>query len=113
MACVNGVRLIQMQRHLASFGMRSDGGVSREALTATELQARQWLCTLFTGAQYQWVIDDAANLLVRRAGTCPELAPVMTGSHIDTQPVGGWLDGAYGVMAGLEVLQALDDAGFT
>lgn len=108
---VNGDRLMQMLRQLASFGMRSDGGVSREALTPIELEARQWLCSLFTGSQYQWVIDDAANLLVRRAGTCPELAPVMTGSHIDTQPVGGWLDGAYGVMAGLEVLHALDDAG--
>ena len=112
MACVNSERLINMQRQLASFGMRSDGGVSREALTPTEQQARQWLFSLFAGSQYQWVIDDAANLLVRRAGTCPELAPVMTGSHIDTQPVGGWLDGAYGVMAGLEVLHALDDAGF-
>lgn len=111
MAHVNGERLIQMQRQLASFGLRSDGGVSREALTSTELAARQWLCSLFTNPQYQWEIDDAANLLVRRAGTCPELAPVMTGSHLDTQPVGGWLDGAYGVMAGLEMLHALDDAG--
>lgn len=108
---INGDRLMQMLRQLASFGMRNDGGVSREALTPTELEARRWLCSLFTGSQYQWVIDDAANLLLRRAGTCPELAPVMTGSHIDTQPVGGWLDGAYGVMAGLEVLHALDDAG--
>ena len=111
MAHVQGERLIQRQRQLASFGLRSDGGVSREALTLTELEARQWLCSLFTGPPYQWVIDDAANLLLRRAGTCPELAPVMTGSHIDTQPIGGWLDGAYGVMAGLEVLLALDDAG--
>src|SRR5450830_616848 len=42
MACVNSERLINMQRQLASFGMRSDGGVSREALTPTEQQARQW-----------------------------------------------------------------------
>lgn len=111
MAHVNGERLIQMQRQLANFGLRSDGGVSREALTPTELKARQWLCSLFTGPHYQWVIDDAANLLLRRAGSCPELTPVMTGSHIDTQPIGGWLDGAYGVMAGLEVLHALDDTG--
>jgi N-carbamoyl-L-amino-acid hydrolase len=110
MAQVNGERLIQMQRQLASFGLRSDGGVSREALTPTELDARKWLCSLFISSQYKWMIDDAANLLVRRAGTCPELAPVMTGSHIDTQPVGGWLDGAYGVMAGLEAFHALDAA---
>ncbi|MFC5522580.1 M20 family metallo-hydrolase [Polaromonas jejuensis] len=111
MAHVQGERLIQMQRRLADFGGRSDGGVSREALSTTELAARQWLCGLCTGALYQWYIDDAANLIVRRHGTDPDLAPVMTGSHIDTQPIGGWLDGAYGVIAGLEVLHALDDAG--
>jgi N-carbamoyl-L-amino-acid hydrolase len=110
---VQGVRLIRMQRELATFGGRADGGVSREALTATELAARQWLCSLCTGPQYQWYVDDAANLIVRRQGSNPALAPVMTGSHIDTQPVGGWLDGAYGVVAGLEALHALDDAGVT
>lgn len=111
MAHIQGERLIELQRKLATFGGRSDGGVSREALTTIELAARQWLCGLFTGAQYQWFIDEAANLFVRRKGTDSDLAPVMTGSHIDTQLVGGWLDGAYGVIAGLEVLHALDDAG--
>ncbi|KRB70682.1 M20 family metallo-hydrolase [Noviherbaspirillum sp. Root189] len=111
MSHVQDDRLVQMQRALAGFGGRDDGGVSREALTAAELAARQWLCSQLTGVQYQWYIDDAANLIVRRQGSEPKLAPVMTGSHVDTQPVGGWLDGAYGVIAGIEVLHALDDAG--
>lgn len=110
---VNGPRFIADLRALSRFGGRPDGGVSREALTDTECQARQWLVQRLRGPQYQWHVDDAANLWVRRAGRDDTLAPVMTGSHIDTQPVGGWLDGAYGVMAGMEVLRALDDAGLS
>ncbi|WP_374522963.1 M20 family metallo-hydrolase [Hydrogenophaga sp.] len=113
MSAVNGPRFVADLRALSRFGGRDDGGVSREALTDTECQARQWLVQQLQGAQYQWRVDDAANLWVRRAGRDENLAPVMTGSHIDTQPVGGWLDGAYGVMAGLEVLRALDDAGLS
>ena len=113
MARVDAARLIRMLQTLASYGARDDGGVSREALSASELNARAWLCGLCTGPQYRWSLDDAANLVLRRQGAEQDLAPVMTGSHIDTQPVGGWLDGAYGVVAGLEVMLALDDAGIT
>lgn len=111
MACVDAERLIRLQRTLANFGGREDGGVAREALTAVELDARRWLAQQVQGPQYSWHIDEAANLFLRRAGTDNDLPPVMTGSHIDTQPVGGWLDGAYGVIAGLEVMLALDSAG--
>ncbi|MEC4722728.1 M20 family metallo-hydrolase [Noviherbaspirillum sp. CPCC 100848] len=100
-----------MQRELAGFGVAADGGVCREALTEIDLAARSWLCRLLPAASYEWMVDDAANLIVRRAGTVPGLAPVMTGSHMDTQPMGGWLDGAFGVIAGIEALMALDDAG--
>lgn len=113
LAAVNGPRFIADLRALSSFGGRPDGGVSREALTDVECAARQWLSASLNGARYEWRVDDAANLWVRRAGREDDLAPVMTGSHIDTQPVGGWLDGAYGVMAGLEALRALDDANLT
>lgn len=111
MACVDAVRLIAMQRALANFGGREDGGVAREALTAAERAARRWLIRQAKGPKYSWHVDAAANLFLRRAGTDERLPPVMTGSHIDTQPVGGWLDGAYGVVAGLEALLALDAAG--
>src|SRR5690606_32215762 len=108
---VNGARYLRMQRGLAGFGARTDGGVSREALTSVENEARRWLMELVHGAQYSWRVDAAGNLFLRRAGRANALPPVMTGSHIDTQPVGGWLDGAYGVIAGLETMLALDDAG--
>lgn len=111
MAHVNPGRLIAMQRRLAEFGARGGGAIAREALTATDLEARNWLAGHFTAEHYSWFVDDAANLFLRRAGDDESLAPVMTGSHIDTQPIGGWLDGAYGIIAGLEVMLALDDAG--
>ena len=110
MSYVRAERLISAQRALAKFGLREDGGVAREALTPVELDARRWLCSLFTDDRYSWHVDAAANLFLRRAGS-ENLDPVVTGSHIDTQPVGGWLDGAYGVIAGIEAVRALDDAG--
>jgi N-carbamoyl-L-amino-acid hydrolase len=56
-------------------------------------------------------MDAVGNLFVRRAGTDPRAAPVMTGSHMDSQPRGGRFDGIYGVLAGLEALEAIEEAG--
>ncbi|AKH20139.1 hypothetical protein AAY24_06955 [Sedimenticola thiotaurini] len=108
---VNPARFMDMLQRLATFGAVPGGGVAREALTISELEARRWLCSRFSAPHYRWYMDDAANLFLRRAGLADALTPVMTGSHIDTQPVGGWLDGAYGVVAGMELFLALDDAG--
>ncbi len=58
-------------------------------------------------------VDAAANLWLRREGTDPHAAPVVTGSHMDTQPNGGRFDGIYGVIAGLEALTALHQSGTT
>jgi N-carbamoyl-L-amino-acid hydrolase len=55
-------------------------------------------------------VDGIGNVFARRAGTDPGLPPVAMGSHLDSQPSGGKFDGAYGVMAGLEVLRTLEDA---
>lgn len=109
MQAVDGARMLRSLRQLAEFGKRSDGGVDRQALSDAERTARAWLVSLLSGPGYTWFVDDAANLIVRRAGRS-DGPPVMTGSHIDTQPCGGWLDGAFGVVAGVEVLRALDDA---
>src|SRR5439155_21877211 len=54
-------------------------------------------------------VDKIGNIFARRPGRNPSLPPVMTGSHLDTQPTGGKFDGAYGVMAGLEILRTLND----
>src|SRR5437773_8290236 len=56
-------------------------------------------------------IDKIGNGFMRRAGRNDALPPIMTGSHIDTQPTGGKFDGNYGVLAGLEVVRSLNDKG--
>ena len=56
-------------------------------------------------------VDAIGNIFARRAGSDDTLPPVMTGSHLDSQPSGGKFDGAYGVMAGLEVVRRLNDPG--
>ena len=96
---------------LAEFGARDDGGVCRHALSDEDIAARAWLIGQAQARGYSVSVDEAANLFIRRAGRDDALAPVLTGSHMDSQPAGGKFDGAYGVLAGLEVLRALDDAG--
>jgi N-carbamoyl-L-amino-acid hydrolase len=56
-------------------------------------------------------VDRIGNIFARRRGRDPSLPPVMRGSHLDTQPTGGKFDGAYGVMAALEVVRTLNDFG--
>lgn len=107
---VNSERLRTAIAELARYGGRDDGGVARETLTEIDLQARHYLIARARALGCSVAVDDCANLFFRRPGRS-DLPPVLTGSHVDTQPVGGKLDGAYGVVAGLEVLQALQDAG--
>lgn len=108
---VNGARLLEAISRLATFGGRDDGGVSRQTLTEVDLASRRYLIEQARSLGCEVGIDECGNLFFRRPGLDNELAPVLTGSHADTQPVGGKLDGAYGVLAGLEVIGALNDAG--
>ncbi|WP_395321197.1 M20 family metallo-hydrolase [Variovorax sp. UC74_104] len=112
---VDAARLEARLRGLAAHGAvgtGTSGGVARQALSAHELAARRWLVQPFAQRPgYRIGIDAAANVFVRRDGQESKLSPVVTGSHIDTQPLGGWLDGAFGVAAGLEVFDALDRLG--
>jgi len=108
-AHINAQRLESSIAELARYGERPDGGVSRQALTDIDNDARRYLIEKAKRLGCEVEVDDCANLFFRRRGTCA-LAPVLTGSHVDTQPVGGKLDGAYGIVAGLEVVAALNDA---
>ncbi|MEM7041632.1 MAG: Zn-dependent hydrolase [Pseudomonadota bacterium] len=99
------------QRHvaMARIGTIPGGGVNRQALTHEDIRARAVLISWAKARGYQVLVDDIANLFIRRDGDDASLAPVMTGSHMDSQPAGGRFDGIYGVLAGLEVLEVLDD----
>ena len=88
-----------------------DIGVNRPCLTALDRQARRLMISWAQEIGCEVTVDEAANLFFRREGEKPHLAPVLTGSHMDTQPEGGRFDGIWGVVAGLEALTALHDAG--
>ncbi len=96
---------------LARLGATAKGGVCRLALTDLDRQARDLFVEWCEAAGCSVSIDAVGNIFARRPGRNPKLPPVMTGSHIDTQPTGGKFDGCFGVMAGLEVLRTLNDLG--
>lgn len=95
---------------MAKIGAIEGDGVNRACLTELDRQARRLLIAWANDIGAQVSVDAAANLWLRREGTDPDAAPVVTGSHMDTQPNGGRFDGIYGVIAGLEALTALHDS---
>ena len=96
---------------LASIGATPKGGVCRIALTDLDRQGRDFFVKQARQAGCSIRVDAVGNIFARRSGQNNDLPVVMTGSHIDTQPTGGKFDGNYGVLAGLEVMQTLNDAG--
>lgn len=96
---------------LARIGATPKGGVRRLSLTDVDRAGRDLFVRWCREAGLATRWDAAGNIFARREGADPAAAPVMMGSHLDTQPSGGRFDGAYGVMAGLEVMRTLDDQG--
>ncbi len=106
-------RLWDSMREKAKYGATVNGGVNRLALTETDNTVRIILMEWINRPNYHFLVDAIGNLFIRRDGATPSLDPVMTGSHLDTQPSGGKFDGIYGVLAGLEVFRTLDDLEMT
>ena len=96
---------------MAQIGATPRGGVNRQAFSPEDGRARQLLVAWARELGFTVSIDAVGNLYVCRAGSDATAAPVLTGSHLDSQPTGGKFDGAYGVLAGFEVLEALQHAG--
>ena len=108
---VNGPRLWASLMQLAEIGATPKGGVCRLTLTDLDKQGRDLVLGWAREAGLQITIDKIGNGFMRRAGRNNALPPIVTGSHIDTQPTGGKFDGNYGVLAGLEVVRTLNDLG--
>ena len=108
---VNGDRLMSRLMELARIGATPKGGVCRLALTDLDRQARESVIAWLRAVGCSVRVDQIGNLFARRPGLDSTLPAVATGSHLDTQPTGGKFDGNYGVLAGLEVLQTLHEAG--
>ncbi|TXS91251.1 Zn-dependent hydrolase [Parahaliea maris] len=106
---INGERLWARLEEIGQIGATAGGGCNRQALTDEDRIGRELFASWCEQAGCSLRRDAVGNLFARREGTEPGLAPVMTGSHLDTQPSGGKYDGIYGVLAGLEVLQTLEE----
>ncbi len=109
---VNGERLWASLMELAQIGATAKGGVCRLAASDLDGEARHLFIRWCEAAGCSVRVDRIGNIFARREGRNPILPPVMTGSHLDTQPTGGKFDGAYGVMAGLEIVRTLNDLGY-
>ena len=108
---VSESRLWQRHMEMAAIGAIPGNGVNRAALSDEDIIARRVLLGWAQARNFQVAVDAIGNLFVRRPGTDPDAAPIMTGSHMDSQPRGGRFDGIFGVLAGLEALEAIDAAG--
>jgi N-carbamoyl-L-amino-acid hydrolase len=110
---INGGRLWSRLMAMAEIGATPAGGCNRQALTDLDFAGRRQLCAWAEAAGCTPRVDAIGNLFLRREGSDPRLPAVLTGSHLDTQPTGGRFDGIYGVLAGLEVIETLNDARHT
>ena len=106
-------RLLADLEALAEVGSTGDGGSCRLALTDDDAGGRELVVGWMRSLGLDVRVDRIGNVVAVRAGSDPDAEPVMTGSHIDTVRTGGRYDGTLGVLAGLEVVRALDDAGVT
>lgn len=108
---IDGDRLWASLMELAQIGATPKGGVCRLTLTDLDKQGRDLVTRWAREAGMTVTIDKIGNGFMRRPGRNNSLPPIMTGSHIDTQPTGGKFDGNYGVLAGIEVVRTLNDHG--
>jgi beta-ureidopropionase / N-carbamoyl-L-amino-acid hydrolase len=99
---IDGDRLLADLRRIADFG-RYETGVHRPHLSPQDVESRHWLAGRMKEAGLEPVIDGVGNVIGRSPKSGPRL---LIGSHTDTQPRGGWLDGVMGVIYGLEVARA-------
>ena len=109
---IDGSRLWHSLMEMAKIGATEKGGVKRLALTEVDKQGRDMFVRWCEEAGCTIRIDKMGNIFARRRGRNDDLAPVITGSHLDSQPTGGRFDGVYGVLAGLEVIRTLNDLGY-
>src|SRR6266436_10171637 len=105
-------RLWQSLMAMAKIGATEKGGSKRLALSDLDRAGRDLFVRWCREAGCTVTVDRMGNIFARRPGRNPDAAPVMTGSHLDTQPTGGKFDGVYGVLAGLEVVRTLNDLGY-
>src|SRR3954454_20400808 len=108
---IDGKRLWDSLMGFAEIGATPKGGVRRLTLSETDKRGRDKFRAECEALGLTVRVDAIGNMFARRAGRDPNRAPVLFGSHLDSQPSGGKFDGALGVIAGLEVMRSLNDLG--
>jgi len=106
---VNADRLWSRLMGMAEVCATSAGGSNRQALSDDDKAGRDLFVSWAQEAGCTIALDPIGNLFARRPGNDPSALPIVLGSHLDTQPTGGRFDGVYGVLAGLEVIETLND----
>ena len=106
---INTDRLWASLMDMAKIGATEEGGNCRLTLTDLDKEGRDLFVQWCKDAGCNVTIDAVGNIFARRPGQDPLKAPVMMGSHLDTQPTGGRFDGVLGVLAGLEAIRTLND----
>ena len=105
MPTIDGQRVVADLKRLAEFG-RYKTGVHRPTYSPVDVESRHWLADKFREAGLEPMIDGIGNVIGRNLRARRRL---LVGSHSETQPYGGWLDGSLGVIYGLELARAFDD----
>src|SRR5215468_7504556 len=106
---INPERLLETLNTLRTFGA-TESGVVRPSFSAVDMAARHWLCEQMTAAGLEARMDGVGNVVGRSHQRGKAL---LVGSHSDTQPRGGWLDGALGVAYGIEIVRTIAEDAVT
>ncbi len=110
---INLTRFQEHLRELSGIGRHEeDGGLYRMAFTEADMMGKEWLKEKMEAAGLEVRVDGAGNAIGLWRGADPTLPLMLVGSHIDTVPCAGTLDGALGVLSGLEAMQSLKEQGF-
>lgn len=106
---INENRLWDSLNEMALIGATEKGGVNRQTLTDLDKESRDLFVKWCNEENLLVTIDQIGNIFARREGKNNTLPPIMSGSHLDTQPTGGKYDGALGVLTALEVVRTLNE----
>ncbi|MGM0604851.1 MAG: Zn-dependent hydrolase [Halobacteriota archaeon] len=106
---INNDRFIETMQEQAQIGATEGGGLHRLTLSDADREIRDWFVDQLTALDLSVRIDEFGNTFGRRPGNDPDAAPVLVGSHLDSQPYGGIYDGPLGVISALELLRTLED----
>lgn len=108
---IDAARLWDRHMELAKIGARPGGGVHRLALDPDDIAAHRRLADWGLARGFSVLLDPVGNMFIRREGADPAAAPVVSGSHCDSQPTGGRFDGVFGVLSALEAMETAEDRG--